>query len=185
MAGVLIGIIVLFLLFFLLTRRVWVRVIKTEDLIIQLHLPLLALYLKKTGNQNDNRQSRHQKRIQKAKDPRLSAIAYVRIAAGTLDRVKNCDLFIKKILLPCKIDRFDGFTLVKPFGYQGLIYGIIAYLRTKAHRIVLEDNAIISSPDVTEVHLYFTVKLGLYQLIHALLTLRRGVNEEKKRARGV
>lgn len=185
MAGVLIGIIVLFLLFFLLTRRVWVRVIKTEDLVIQLHLPLLALYLKKPGEQKKSRQSKRQKEIQGAKNPRLGARAYIRIAGRTLASVKSCDISVKKILLPCKTDDFDGFTLVKPFGYQGLIYGIIAYLRTKAHKIALEDNAIISSPDVTEVHLYFTVKLGLYQLIHALLTLRRGVNDEKKRARGV
>ena len=45
MVGVLIGLIISFLLFFVLTRKVWVRVIKEEKLRVQFHLPLLALHL--------------------------------------------------------------------------------------------------------------------------------------------
>ena len=184
MAGVLIGLILLFLLFFILTRMVLVRVIKGEYLEVQFHLPLLALFLSNADKKKDGELTEKEVRREKEKDPRLSARAYIRVVAGTLARVKDCELTVKRVILPCKTDNFGSFTLVNPFGYQGLIYAVIAYLQTKAKRLVLEDNAIISSPDVTVTHFYLTVKLRLFQLIHALLTLRRGINEEKRRAKG-
>ncbi len=176
MAGVLIGVILLFLSFFIITRRTWVRVIKDRNLEIQIHLPLLALYLTSTDKKKSKKQSQ---------DGKLSVIAYIRIAAGVLSRFPECDVEIKRVILPCRNDRFDGFTLVRPFGYQGLVYAIIVYLKTKSKKLTLENNAIISSPDVTETQFYFTVKLPLYQLLFALLTIKRGVNKEIKRARGI
>ncbi len=174
MAGVQIGLILSFLLFFILTRRVWVRIIKEDVLRIEMHLPLLALYL--YGDKD-------KKKKKKKETDKLSTRAYIRIIAGTLRRVRRCEVAVKKITLPCKADSFGTMTLVKPFGYQGLIYAIIAYLKTKAHKLILEDNAITSSPDITEAQYYFTVKLRLYELIYAVLTFRRGVYEEKRARR--
>lgn len=171
MAGVLIGLILMFLLFFILTRKVWVRVIKEEKLRVQFHLPLLALHL---ISEDKSKQT-------ESKDKKLSTRAYIRVIAGTLARIGECELLIKRIILPCKVGSFDGMALVRPFGYQGLIYAVIAYLKTKTQRLSLEDNAIISSPDVTRARYYITAKLRLYQLIYALLTFKRGINEEKKR----
>ncbi len=171
MAGVLIGLIISFLLFFILTRKVWVRVIKEEKLRVQFHLPLLALHL---ISEEKSRQNEDKKK-------KLSTRAYIRVIAGTLARISECELLIKRIILPCKIKSFDGMSLVRPFGYQGLIYAVIAYLKTKTQRLALEDNAIISSPDVTGAQYHITAKLRLYQLIYALLTFKRGINEEKKR----
>ena len=78
------------------------------------------------------------------------------------------------------ISSFDSSTLVKPFAYQGLIYAIIAYLKTKVQNTKLSNNAITSSPDISETQFYITVKLRLFQLIYALTTFRQGVKEEKK-----
>ena len=181
MAGVLIGIILSFLLFFILTRKIWVRVIKDTNLRVQFHLPLLALHLKSESKKNQSPESAKQ---EKKKDPRLSARAYIRIVAGTLARIEDCEVVVKRVILPCKTENFGSMTLVNPFAYQGLIYAVIAYLKTKAKRLRLEDNAIISSPDVTETQFYLTVKLRLFQLIYALLTFRRGMKEEKIKARG-
>ena len=177
MAGVFIGLILSFLFFFILTRVVWVRVIKENDLRIQLHMPLLALHLK-----SDSKKEKTNLKDKK-QEIKLSTRAYFRVIAGTLARTERCEVLVKRIILPCKANAFDGFTLVRPFGYQGLIYAAIAYLKTKAKHLALEDNAIISSPDVTEAQYYVTVKLRLYELICALLAYKRGINEEKKRAR--
>ena len=174
MAGVQIVLIFSFLCFFILTRVVWVRIIKREVLKIEIHLPLLAIHL--IGN-------RDKKQKKKKETEKLSARAYIRVIAGTLSRVKDCEVNIKKITLPCKTDSFSTFTLVKPFGYQGLIYAVIAYMKTKAKDLTLNDNAIISSPDVTEVQYYVTVKLRLFKLIYAILTFRRGVYQEKRARR--
>ena len=45
MAEVQIILILSFLIFFISTRRVWVRIIKKEVLRVEFHLPLLALHL--------------------------------------------------------------------------------------------------------------------------------------------
>ena len=174
MAEVQIVFILLFLFFFILTRMVWVKVIKRDRLRIEIHLPLLALIL------TDKKQEEKKKRKETDK---LSARAYIRVIAGTLARVKECELNIREVTLPCKTNTFNGFTLVKPFGYQGLIYAVIAYLQTKAKSLTLDDNAIISSPDVTAIQYYVTVKLRLFQLIYALLAFRRGMYEEKRARR--
>lgn len=172
MAEVQIGLVLSFLLFFILTRRVWVRIIKEEGLKIEIHLPLLALCLYGKSNKKENKET-----------DKLSTRAYLRVIAGTLRRVRHAEVIIKKITLPLKVASFGSSTLVTPFAYQGLIYTVIAYLKTKAKRLILCDNAITSSPDVNKAQYYVTVKLRLYQLIYALLTFRRGVNEEKRARR--
>ena len=169
MAGVLIGLIISFVLFFILTRRIFVRVIKEKDLIIQLHLPLLALHLKSEGKDNQRKKSKStERRTQKPGVP-----AYIKLITEILSRVKGCGVVVKRVVLPCNAENFGSLTLVNPFAYQGLIYAAIAYLRTKIVDIELEDNAIISSPDVKEIQFYLTVKMRLFNLIYTLLTLRK------------
>ena len=176
MAEVQIGLILIFLFFFILTRRVWVRVIKDGILRIEIHLPLLALYL------YDSKRKSKSKKSKKESD-QLSARAYIRVIAGTLRRVKDCDVHIKRIILPLKSDKFNAMSLVAPFGYQGLIYTVITYLKSKAKKLTLSDNAIISSSDVTDAQFYVTFKLRLFELVYALLTFRRGIYEEKRARR--
>lgn len=173
MAGVQIVLIFSFLYFFILTRVVWVRIIKKEVLKIEIHLPLLAIHLIFPKN----------KRSTSKKSEKISARAYIRIISETIKRVWDCRIEIKEVALPCKTDLFNGLTLVRPFGYQGLIYAVIAYMKTKAKDLTLNDNAIISSPDVTEVQYYVTVKLRLFKLIYAILTFMRGVYQEKRSRR--
>ena len=54
MAGLLIFILLSFALFYYLTRIVWVRIIKGEEFIIELHLPIFAIYLIKRKDKGDN-----------------------------------------------------------------------------------------------------------------------------------
>ena len=169
MAGVQIALILLFLLFFILSREVWVRVIKEKKLNIEIHLPLLAIHL--SSKENDKK---------KKDGSKISGKAYIGIIKNVIRKIQDCKVVIERINLPMDISSFGSSTLVKPFAYQGVIYALIAYLKTKIHNIKLNNNAITSSPDINEARFYITVKLKLFQLIYALLTFRQGVKEEKR-----
>ena len=169
-----IWLIISFLILFVITRTVWVRIIKEECFKIELHLPLLALKLS-FPKENKKKESKA-----KRKTDKISARAYLRIFGNTLERLRHSKVIIKQVMLPLKLEDFSSMTLVNPFAYQGLIYAAIAYLRTKTEELTILDNAIISSPDTKEIQFYLTVKLRLYQLIYALLTVKRGIDEEKR-----
>jgi hypothetical protein len=164
------------LILFVITRTVWVRIIKEECFKLELHLPLLALKL--SFPKEEKKKSKSKEKIDK-----ISARAYLRIFGNTLERLRHSRVIIKRVILPLKLDDFSSMTLVTPFAYQGLIYAAIAYLRTKTEKLTILDNAIISSPDTKEIQFYLTVKLRLYQLIYALLTVKRGIDEEKRARR--
>ena len=172
MAGAQIMLIIGFLLLFWLTHVVWVRIIKEDRLVIELHLPLLALCISK-ANQDK----------QKEKNKKLGAFSYIKIITGIISHIKNCRVEVKEIRLPFKEAEFTTLSLIKPYGYQGVVYAILAYVKTKAQRLIISDNAVISSPDISELQFHITFKLRLFQLIYALLTIKRGI-EKEKRARG-
>ena len=182
MAKVQIGLIISFLIFFVLSRTVWVRIIKDDKFKIELHLPLLALCLSQNG-EDKKKKRKSKEEIKQKQAKRLSPRAYLRVFGNTLERIRRSTIIVKRVILPFNINGFDTMTLVTPFAYQGIIYTVIAYLKTKTDRLIIEDNAVISSPDVKKIHFYVTVKLRLYQLIYALLTFKRGVEEEKRARR--
>ena len=172
MAKAQIMLIICFLIFFYLTRIVWVRIIKENHLVIELHLPLLALCLSfknKRGNKNK----------------KASTKKYINILSKFLSHIKYCYFEIDRITLPMNRDKFNAFSLIKPYGYQGLLYAIIAYVKTKSSGLIIKDNAIISSPDVSEIQFFITIKLRLFQLIYALLTVKSGINKKAKRIKNV
>ena len=172
-----IWLIISFLFIFVITRTVWVRIIKEECFKIELHLPLWALKL------SFPKDDKKKKSKGKEKTDNISARAYLRIFGNTLERLRRSKVIIKKVTLPMKDNDFSSMTLVTPFAYQGLIYAAIAYLRTKTEKLTIFDNAVTSSPDTQEIQFYLTVKLRLYQLIYAILTVKRGIDEEKRARR--
>lgn len=168
--------IVSFLIFFVITRTVWVRIIKEKAFKIELHLPLLALKLSFGKEIKKDKKS-------KKKEDKLGPKAYLHIFGDTLSKLKESRVVIKRVALPFRLDDFNSMTLITPFAYQGIVFAAIAYLRTKTKKLTIENNAIISSPNVTEIQFYLTIKLRLYQLIYALLTAKRGIEEEKRARR--
>ncbi len=169
MAGIQIGLVLLFLLFYILTRTVWIKIIKEEKLTIEVHLPLLALCL--TANEKNNKR--------KKKKGKLNVQACIKAVSGMFALIPELEVYIEKVHLPCRADFFGPMTLVNPFAYQGFLYAGIAYLKTKAKRLVLSDNAIISSPDITEAHYYVTVKSTLFHIIFAILAVIGGIFKQK------
>ena len=173
-----IWLIISFLILFVLSRTVWIRIIKEEQFRVELHLPLLAISLI-----DDNKIDKQKSEKKKDKAEKISPRAYIRIFGNTLERIHKSTVVVKRIALPLKLSDFDAMTLVTPFAYQSVVYTIIAYLKTKTDRLILPDNAVILSPDINSLQFYVTVKLRLYQLIYALLTVKKGIEEEKKARR--
>ena len=173
-----IWLIISFLILFVLSRTVWVRIIKEEQFRVELHLPLIAVHLI-----DDKKKEKEKGGKGKDKADKISSRAYIRIFGNTLEHIRKSTVIVKRVALPLKLADFDAMTLVTPFAYQGVIYTIIAYLKTKTDRLILLDNAVISSSDINSLQFYVTVKLRLYQLIYALLTVKKGIEKEKKARR--
>ena len=178
MAGILIFLLMSFVLFYLFTREVWVRIIKGDGFKIEIHLPILALHLIKRSNDDDNSSAMDKK------DNKPSLLGYMRIISGIADRIKGTEISVKAIVLPIKAEDFDKSVILRPLRYQAALCALVAYLRTKTEKLTLEDNAIILSPDVNVLHCYLTLKIRLYRLIYGLISLRHAIYEEKKRRRG-
>lgn len=177
MAGLFIFLLLSFLLFYILTRVTWVRIIKGESFKAEIHLPIFSIHLIKRDDNGDNKKKTSEK------DKPLF-FGYIRIITGVVARMKNAKIEVKKILLPVNTEDFDKSAILRPLRQHALICAFIAYLRTKTEKLTLDDNAITLSPDIDVLHCYVTIKLRLYQLIHGLLSVRHSIYEEKKRTKG-
>ena len=176
MAGILILLLISFVLFFLLTRIVWVRIIKGNSFKIEIHLPILAIHLIKRNSDKDKKSN--------INDTNLSFLGYIRILTHIANKIQGAKISVKAIALPIKSKDFDKTAILRPLRQQVLLYGIIAYLRTKTEKLTLEDNAIILSPDIDVLHCYVTLKIRLYKLIYGFIAITQAMRDEKKRRRG-
>lgn len=172
MAGILIFLILSFMIAFILTRISWINVINGEFLRIEFHMPIFALILTKKNK------SKAEKKKAKVKD--LSALTYVRIIVKLLKRFDKSEIIIKKIIPPEKAREFTYSTLTKPYGYQSLIYAIIAYLETKVEKLSLKENAVSFIPGNSLFQCDITVKARLYELIIGVFCLYRSIKKEKR-----
>lgn len=173
MAGIIIFLLISFLLFFILTRKVWVTIIKDKTLKVEIHLPIFALHLTKS-NDGD-------KRKKSDMNEKISYLGYFRIITCVVARLKKTEIIVKKVILPVKTEDFDKSALIRPLRQHAFICAFVAYLRTKTEKLTLEDNAIILSPDTDVLHCYVTLKLRLYEFIHGLLAVMHSIFEEKRR----
>lgn len=172
MAGVLISLIISFAIIFIITRVVWIRIINGEFLLIELHLPIFALVLKKKNSRSDKKQ--------KKKEKRLSALTYVRIISKMLRRFKKCEVLIKRVTPPQKPSEFGYSTMIKPYGYQSLIYTLIAYLETKVEKLTLEENAVNFIPGNSLFLCDIIIKARFYEIAFAVFCLYRNIKKEKR-----
>ncbi len=172
MAGILIFIILSFMIAFILTRRMWVNVKNGEFLRIEFHLPIFALILTKRNKNKSEKQKKKQKE--------LSALTYVRIVVKTLKRFEKCEVIVKKIAPPQKMKEFSYSTLTKPYGYQSLIYALIAYLETKVEKLTLKEDAVTFIPGNSLFLCDITIKARLYEIAIGAYCLYRNIRKEKR-----
>ncbi len=172
MAVILIFLILSFTIAFIITRRVWIRVKNGENLRIELHLPILALILTKKNKEMDKKQNKKAKK--------LSAPTYISIIIKTLKRFDGCEVVVDKISPPQKDKSFKASTLTKPYGYQSLIYALIAYLETKVERITLKENAVAFVPDNPLFLCDITIKGRLFEIALGAFCLYKNIQKEKR-----
>ncbi|MBE6532961.1 MAG: hypothetical protein E7676_05615 [Ruminococcaceae bacterium] len=172
MAGILIILILSFMIAFIITRSVWVRVINGELLRIEFHLPVFALILTKKNKSKGEKQ--------KKKRRELSALTYIAIIIKTLKRFDRCEVAIDKVSPPQKEEKFKASTLTKPYGYQSLIYTIVAYLETKVRKLTLKENAVAFIPSNPLFLCDITVKGRLYEIALGAFCLYKNIQKEKR-----
>lgn len=170
MAGIFIFLILSFMIAYILTREIWVRVKNGEFLRIEFHLPIFALILTK----------KNKSKAKKRKGKGLSATTYVRIIIKTLKRLEKCELIVEKISPPQKMREFDYSTLTKPYGYQSLIYAIIAYLETKVEKLTLKENAVTFIPGNSLFLFDITIKSNLFEIAFGAFCLYKNIRKEKR-----
>lgn len=175
MAVIFISILTIFLLFYILTRVIWIRIVSEERIKLEIHLPILSI---KIVNDTDGGNAKKKPR----ENEHLSIVAYIRIISAVIQKIHTSRIEINRIAIPLDKQKLTKGNFFGPIGYQYAIFGVIAYLNTKTEKLTIEDNAIILSPDIKKAQFYITVKPRMYELIFALITYKIQLYREKKRA---
>ena len=170
MAGIFISMFILVLVFFITTRVVWLNIIKDEKLRVELHLPIIAVYLTKSDKNNKN--SKKKKRA-------FTSINYRRIGSLISYAIEKSEIIIKQISFPKKNEEFKRTSFTRPYRNQSAFFALHAYLNSKAEKLTVYDNAIVLSGDNSELLYNFTVKFRLYHLIYLCLSLLIGGIKDK------
>ena len=167
MGSISIFLILSFLLFFILTRCVWIYVIKDDDFKIELHLPIYALILDINGN------GEKEKSKSTSKKNTLKAIRLI------TNRLRMCYVRIKSISLPKKeYEGTSGFT--RPYTYTAILYALCALVESKSRGIIIEDRAIDFS-DTKKIKCNITVYTRLYYFIISAFTIYLNLKRENKK----
>lgn len=167
MGGISILLILSFLLFFILTRCVWIYVIKDDVLKIELHLPILALSF---DFSDKNKKGKKKKANQKSGFKLFKLI---------IDRIEMCSVHIKSISLP-KGEYSGTSYFTRPYTYTAVLYGAIALLASKAGKVKIDDNAVIFS-DTKKFKCNITVYTKLYYLIISAFAMYLNLKRENKK----
>ena len=141
-----------FLLFFVITRKATIRLIKEENLRLELHMQIIALVISPEGRQ-------------KGKGQRKSA-SRRSILAALRRLIKHSNVIIYKLYVPFAEIRENSITAA--VRRRILSAMVISYLETMAERIYLSDNAIILSPDLSSLQYDLSIKSRLYLILYNL-----------------
>ena len=170
MAGIFISMFIFVLILFIASRIVWINVIKDDELRLELHLPILAIYLTTSKNTNTSKRKKEKKRF---------FFSYKPIAKPLSNLITKSEIIIKRIEFPKKQGELSNATFTRPLRYGSAFFALCAYLGTKTEKLTLYDDQILLSSDSSALQFNFTVKLRLYQLINAGLAILFGVMKEK------
>ena len=170
--GILIFLLLAFLVLYILNAPIMLNVKNDESLKIEIHFPIFALHLTKRKADSEKSKEKSQKS--------LSALAYISIISKTLKRFGECGLIIRRIVPPQRIKKFTYSTLVIPYGYQSLIYSLIAYLRTNMKSLVLLPGAVEFIPDNETFILDLTLSGRLYRIAYGAFCLYKNIRKEKR-----
>ena len=142
-----------FLVFFIITRKATVRLIKEEKLRIEFHMQIIALVISPEGRQ-------------KGKGRKKKSTSHRGIIAALRRLIRHSKVVIYKLHVPFAEIREN--TITAAVRRRILSATIISYLETIAGGIYLSDNAIILSPDLSSLQYDISIESRLYQIIYNL-----------------
>lgn len=170
MAGIFISMFTFVLVLFIVSRIVWINVIKDDELRLELHLPIIAIHLTKSKSTNKSKRNKKKKRF---------PTRYKTIAKPLSNLISKSEIIIKRIEFPEKHGEISNATFTRPIKYGSAFFALCAYLRAKAEKLTVYDDQIVLSSDNSAIQFNFTVRIRLYRLINATLAIFLGVMKDK------
>ena len=153
------------LILFILTRWIYVNIRRDESLTIELHFPILALYLR------ENKAKR-----KKAKNKRTNKFSsYLNIIKAISVIIKGCELTLRRISFPSKADRLDN-TITRTYSYYSLTAAALAYLDERAIKLTVLDDAFLPCSASNSFRLDLSIKTRLFTLLLGLFRIRKKMN---------
>ncbi len=151
-----------FCLFFVLTRMIWIRLIKYDELKVEIHLPIIAIVLSKSKEQNKGNTQKKRGRDKDSSSVDLRIILYV------IKLIDHSKIKINHFSLP-KTEEES-----KAYLYNAAIFTALAYLKSKSQKLILTHDALVLFSDSKTLELELISKIHLYRLIRFILpTLRK------------
>jgi hypothetical protein len=146
--------------FFILTRRIFIRIEKAKVLKIEIHFPIFALCLTQKPSRNKTNKTK-----KKAYDYRK----IYKTIRDTCDMLDGCEIIIKKIELPLKGEANNLGAFTTPIIYQSIIYSLLAYIDTKVQKLTLYSGAVASSGRANSFYCDVTVEGRFFRLLYTAI----------------
>ena len=142
-----------FLIFFVITRKSTIRLIKEENLRIEFHMQIIAFVISPRGRQRE-----------KGRKRKTSSRHYILAALRRL--IRHSEVIIYKLQVPFA-EVWEN-SIMAAVRRRILSATVISYLETMAEKIYLSDNAINLSPDLSTLQYDISIKTRLYQILYNL-----------------
>ncbi|MBO5907513.1 MAG: hypothetical protein J6Q85_05140 [Clostridia bacterium] len=142
-----------------------VKILVSQDTRVEITFTLFSLELSDFGGKGDKKSPFSEKR---------------RIFSRLLSLIEKSDITVKKLRLSrAGGDGFSPLGYTLPYGYHVAISALVAYIRGKAQRLNIDDNAIILIPDGNEP---FSLTLLLRARLFYVLTCALGIYRDTKKS---
>ena len=166
MVGIYVFLLLSFCLLFFLTEKIWIKIKKNDFFTVEIHFPILAIEFSKSKKAEDTR-------VKNKKRRSSTFLKYPRILSTVYNFLEECEIEITQIILP--IENSSD----KYYKYHTILFGALAYLKTKAKKLFIQRDGLILSPDATDFSFDLTIKVKLYKFILSWWSFRN------KRTKGI
>ena len=154
MVGISVFLLLSFCFFYFLTRQIWIKLIKNDSFIIEIHFPIIAIQFSKNTEAESTR-------IKSKKREQSSLLKYPRMLSTVYNLLEDCEIEITEFILPIKDSN------AKYYKYHALLFSALAYLRTKVQKLFIHYDGLVLSLDATDFSFDLTIKTELYKFIHS------------------
>lgn len=148
---------VITILLFLITRRVYIRVIKSDVTVVSIGFILFKLELTKKQN---SKQEKPVDTDTKSEIP-LEFNEVFSLLAMLMRYFKKCTITIRRLTVPYKTKEDN---IYSPIGFRAALSALLVYIDSSVEKLIVTDNAFILSSD-TKPQFDITLGILLFDLI--------------------